>query len=104
MVQTLQAELAQRPSLEKVEEMRKEHKATELLLDGTLRENERCEAEKARYGLFFVLLDISLKTPARMKIREQMLERELTKLAGENWQVRSLWCFVHHSPFSCATL
>ncbi|KAK0464264.1 uncharacterized protein EV420DRAFT_1302529 [Desarmillaria tabescens] len=69
-VQQLQAQLAQRPSLESVQELQKEHKNLELLLQGTQRENERCMA------------DIE-----RGKTREKMLERELARLAGDNWQV-----------------
>lgn len=41
----------------------------DLILQGTQRENERCMAE----------LD-------RARKREKMLEREIAKLAGENWQ------------------
>ncbi|KAK0202012.1 hypothetical protein DFS33DRAFT_1351464 [Desarmillaria ectypa] len=68
-VQQLQAQLAQRPSLETVQELEKDHKNLELLLQGTQRENERCMA------------DIE-----RGKTREKMLERELARLAGDNWQ------------------
>ncbi|KAJ7165333.1 hypothetical protein C8R46DRAFT_987682 [Mycena filopes] len=68
-VQTLQAQLAQRPPVETIQELEREHKSLGLLLDGTQRENERCMAEIERG-----------------KAREKMLERELTKLAGENWQ------------------
>jgi len=68
-VQLLQAQLAQRPPLETIQELEKEYKNLELLLQGTQRENERCMAEMERG-----------------KTREKMLERELTKLAGENWQ------------------
>ncbi|KAF5384838.1 hypothetical protein D9615_000905 [Tricholomella constricta] len=68
-IQLLQAQLAQRPPLEAVQELEKEYKNLDLLLQGTQRENERCMAELER-----------------AKTREKMLERELTKLAGENWQ------------------
>ncbi|PBK97413.1 hypothetical protein ARMGADRAFT_1075901 [Armillaria gallica] len=68
-VQQLQAQLAQRPSLETIQELQKDHKNLELLLQGTQRENERCMA------------DID-----RGKTREKMLERELARLAGDNWQ------------------
>ncbi|KAF8079301.1 hypothetical protein FPV67DRAFT_1468325 [Lyophyllum atratum] len=68
-IQLLQAQLAQRPPLEAVQELEKEYKNLDLLLQGTQRENERCMAE----------LD-------RARTREKMLERELTKLAGDNWQ------------------
>jgi hypothetical protein len=68
-IETLQASLAQRPPLETIQELEKEYKHLELLLQGTQRENERCMTELER-----------------SKNREKMLERELTKLAGENWQ------------------
>ncbi|KAF9037001.1 hypothetical protein BDZ89DRAFT_1061696 [Hymenopellis radicata] len=68
-VQSLQAQLAQRPPLESVQELRKEYKDLELLLEGTQRENERCMSELERG-----------------KTREKMLERELARFAGENWQ------------------
>ncbi|KAK0221631.1 hypothetical protein IW262DRAFT_1447958 [Armillaria fumosa] len=68
-VQQLQAQLAQRPSLETIQELQKDHKNLELLLQGTQRENERCMA------------DID-----RGKTREKMLERELARLVGDNWQ------------------
>ncbi|KIK29834.1 hypothetical protein PISMIDRAFT_648032 [Pisolithus microcarpus 441] len=67
---TLQAQLAQRPSIETFQEFEKEHRNLELLLQGTQRENERCMAE----------ID-------RMKTREKLLEQALAKVAGENWQV-----------------
>ncbi|KAK7042163.1 hypothetical protein R3P38DRAFT_2692733 [Favolaschia claudopus] len=68
-ITTLQAQLAQRPPIERVQDLEKEYKSLELLLSGTQRENERCMAEIERG-----------------KAREKMLERELTRLAGENWQ------------------
>ncbi|KAJ7015891.1 hypothetical protein C8F04DRAFT_1021580 [Mycena alexandri] len=68
-VEALQAQLAQRPPIEHIQELEREHKSLGLLLDGTQRENERCMAEIERG-----------------KAREKMLERELTRLAGENWQ------------------
>ncbi|TBU26861.1 hypothetical protein BD311DRAFT_761731 [Dichomitus squalens] len=68
-IQSLQAQLAQRPPLEKIQALEKEYTNLELLLQGTQRENERCMAELERG-----------------KVREKMLERELEKLAGVNWQ------------------
>ena len=32
--------------------------------------------------------DTNVKSPCSAKAREKQLERELTKLLGENWQVR----------------
>ncbi|KAI6012747.1 hypothetical protein F5J12DRAFT_549696 [Pisolithus orientalis] len=66
---SLQAQLAQRPSIEKFQEYEKERRNLELLLQGTQRENERCMAE----------ID-------RIKTREKLLEQALAKVAGENWQ------------------
>ncbi|KAI0368925.1 hypothetical protein BV20DRAFT_968732 [Pilatotrama ljubarskyi] len=68
-VQALQAQLAQRPPLETVQALEKEYTNLEILLQGTQRENERCMAELERG-----------------KAREKLLERELEKLAGANWQ------------------
>ncbi|OSX66829.1 hypothetical protein POSPLADRAFT_1042138 [Postia placenta MAD-698-R-SB12] len=68
-IQTLQAQLAQRPPLEAVQALQKEYTNLDILLQGTQRENERCMAELERG-----------------KAREKMLERELEKLAGANWQ------------------
>ncbi|KAG6877021.1 hypothetical protein C0992_011043 [Termitomyces sp. T32_za158] len=68
-IQVLQAQLAQRPPLESVQQLEKEYKNLDLLLQGTQRENERCMAE----------LD-------RARKREKTLEQALARLAGENWQ------------------
>ncbi|KAF8145966.1 hypothetical protein K438DRAFT_1629068 [Mycena galopus ATCC 62051] len=81
-VEALQAQLAQRPPIEMIQQLEKEHKSLELLLDGTQRENERCMSEIERG-----------------KAREKMLERELSKLAGENWQSA-----LDIAPSSSATL
>ncbi|KAF8982519.1 hypothetical protein BDQ17DRAFT_1397113 [Cyathus striatus] len=67
--QALQAQLAQRPSIEMIQGFEKEYKNLELLLQGTQRENERCMAELER-----------------SKAREKMLENALARLVGENWQ------------------
>ncbi|KAI5115088.1 hypothetical protein M0805_005542, partial [Coniferiporia weirii] len=68
-VLALQDQLSQRPPIEQIRELEREYKNLELLLTGTQRENERCMAELERG-----------------KNREKMLERELARLAGENWQ------------------
>ncbi|PCH34351.1 hypothetical protein WOLCODRAFT_135665 [Wolfiporia cocos MD-104 SS10] len=68
-IQVLQAQLAQRPPVETVQALEKEYTNLDILLQGTQRENERCMAELERG-----------------KAREKMLERELEKLAGANWQ------------------
>lgn len=65
----LQDQLRQRPPLDHVQALEREYKNLELLLSGTQRENERCMAELER-----------------AKSREKMLEKELARLAGENWQ------------------
>ncbi|KIK94518.1 hypothetical protein PAXRUDRAFT_827925 [Paxillus rubicundulus Ve08.2h10] len=66
---TLQAQLAQRPPIETIQELEKEYKNLDLILQGTQRENERCMTELER-----------------VRTREKMLEQALAKLAGENWQ------------------
>ncbi|KZP29269.1 hypothetical protein FIBSPDRAFT_851638 [Athelia psychrophila] len=68
-IDMLQAQLSQRPPLENILELEKEYKSLEILLQGTQRENERCMADMERG-----------------KNREKLLERELEKLAGSNWQ------------------
>lgn len=47
-IQTLQVQLSQRPSAEAVQELQREYKNLELLLQGTQRENERCMGELER--------------------------------------------------------
>ncbi|KAJ4476936.1 hypothetical protein C8J55DRAFT_93199 [Lentinula edodes] len=78
----LQSQLSLRPPVEHVQALEREYKDLELLLEGTQRENERCMGEMER-----------------MKIREKMLERELARLAGDNWQSS-----LDISPFPPATI
>ncbi|EGO05430.1 hypothetical protein SERLA73DRAFT_83108 [Serpula lacrymans var. lacrymans S7.3] len=66
---SLQAQLSERPPIEHIQELEKEYKDLELLLQGTQRENERCMSELERG-----------------RNREKMLEQALAKVAGENWQ------------------
>jgi uncharacterized protein YigA (DUF484 family) len=47
-IESLQAQLAQRPPLDQIQELEKEYKNLELLLQGTQRENERCMTELER--------------------------------------------------------
>ncbi|KAF8195065.1 hypothetical protein BJ912DRAFT_876291 [Pholiota molesta] len=68
-VQALQEQLAQRPPIEKIQELEMEYKNLELILVGTQRENEK-----------------SMAQIEQAKQREKMLERELTRLAGDNWR------------------
>jgi len=68
-IQALQAQLAHRPPIEAIQALRKEYSNLELILQGTQRENERAMTELERG-----------------KQREKLLERELEKLAGSNWQ------------------
>ncbi|PFH48108.1 hypothetical protein AMATHDRAFT_150576, partial [Amanita thiersii Skay4041] len=68
-IQNLQNQLALRPSVEQFQAYDAERKDLELILAGSQRENERCMAELER-----------------AKTRIQLLERELARLAGENWQ------------------
>jgi len=75
--------------LEQVQELQQEFKNLELILQGTQRENEKCMADLERLagGHFLSLPVIWAEYFYRQKLREKMLERELTKLAGDNWQV-----------------
>ncbi|KAE9398856.1 hypothetical protein BT96DRAFT_957442 [Gymnopus androsaceus JB14] len=59
----LQSQLTLRPPVEHIQALEREYKDLELLLT-------RCMTEMER-----------------MKIREKMLERELARLAGDNWQM-----------------
>lgn len=72
-VDSLNGALRARPPIEKVQELEKEFHSLELLLHGTQRENERAMAE----------LD-------RVKNREKLMERELKKFAGDDWEVRCI--------------
>jgi hypothetical protein len=47
-IRTLQAQLAQRPPIEAIQELRKEYSNLELILQGTQRENERAMTELER--------------------------------------------------------
>jgi hypothetical protein len=47
-IQTLQTQLAQRPPIEAIQELRKEYSNLELILQGTQRENERAMTELER--------------------------------------------------------
>lgn len=47
-IHALNAQLATRPPIEDVQEMQREYKNLELILQGTQRENERCMAELER--------------------------------------------------------
>jgi hypothetical protein len=47
-IQTLQVQLAQRPPIEAIQELRKEYSNLELILQGTQRENERAMTELER--------------------------------------------------------
>lgn len=67
---SLNAALRARPPIEKVQELEKEFHSLELLLHGTQRENERAMTE----------LD-------RVKNREKLMERELKRFAGDDWEV-----------------
>ncbi|KAH9932108.1 uncharacterized protein BXZ73DRAFT_46978 [Epithele typhae] len=68
-VQTLQAQLASRPPLDEVQALEKEYKNLELILLGTQRENER-----------------SMSEIESRKAREKLLEKELERAYGSNWQ------------------
>ncbi|KAF9654408.1 hypothetical protein BDM02DRAFT_149996 [Thelephora ganbajun] len=68
-IQMLQVQLSQRPPVEAVQELQREYKNLELLLQGTQRENERCMGELER---------------SKMQVKH--LEQALTDLAGPNWK------------------
>lgn len=73
-----------------MQELQKEYTNLDILLQGTQRENERCMAEMERYVVWASpSCWLSIR---RGKVREKMLERELEKLAGANWQVRLFHC------------
>ena len=50
-IQALQDQLAQRPPIERIQELEKEYKNLDLILQGTLRENEKSMADMERYTL-----------------------------------------------------
>ncbi|KAJ7793308.1 hypothetical protein B0H14DRAFT_3094031 [Mycena olivaceomarginata] len=77
--EALQIQLTEWPLLETIQRVEKEYKSLGLLLDGTQRENDRCMSEIERG-----------------EAREEMLERELAKLAGENWQIEQQQATLAH--------
>ena len=93
-IRALQAQLSLRPPIEAIQELRKEYSNLELILQGTQRENERAMTELERLVLFAVLVETITHSPRhlvdRSRQREKLLERELERLAGSNWQVRVL--------------
>lgn len=93
-IQALQAQLAQRPPIEAIQELRKEYSNLELILQGTQRENERAMTELERLVspaiVWEMVVNSSCCSIDRGRQREKLLERELEKLAGSNWQVRVL--------------
>jgi chaperonin cofactor prefoldin len=106
-IQALQAQLAQRPPIEAIQELRKEYSNLELILQGTQRENERAMTELERLvspAIVWKMVANSLYSVDRGRQREKVLERELEKLAGSNWQVRALSTPAHsreaHHPFA----
>jgi hypothetical protein len=93
-IQAHQAQLAQRPPIEAIQELRKEYSNLELILQGTQRENERAMTELERLVspniVWKMAANSSFHSVDRGRQREKLLERELEKLAGSNWQVRAL--------------
>ncbi|KAG8898152.1 hypothetical protein FRB99_007635 [Tulasnella sp. 403] len=69
LVASLQTQLASRPPLTKVQALEKEYNQLELLYHSTQRENQLCMAEIEKG-----------------KRREKILEAELVKLFGDDWQ------------------
>ena len=80
-IETLQAQLAQRPPLETIQELEKEYKHLELLLQGTQRENERCMTEMERCVLDY--LQLSQRT-AHARCMGILEERAAKRCLREN--------------------
>ncbi|GJJ13229.1 hypothetical protein Clacol_007480 [Clathrus columnatus] len=68
-VETLQKALKERPPPEEIQTLSRELQNLELLLHGTQKENERATSELER-----------------LKNREKLMERELKRLIGEDWE------------------
>ncbi|KAF9055678.1 hypothetical protein BJ165DRAFT_1427938 [Panaeolus papilionaceus] len=66
---SLQDQLAQRPPLDVIQALQREHKSNEIILQGTQRENEKCMAELER-----------------AKSREKWYDSKLREHVGESWQ------------------
>ena len=62
-IRALQAQLALRPPIEAIQELRKEYSNLELILQGTQRENERAMTELERLILFAVLIRTIAHSP-----------------------------------------
>lgn len=87
---SLQALLAQRPSAEELRSARETVRNVELLLAGANKENERAMMETERsVSADWTINCISTNGHAmsRANRRIKILEDELARLAGENWQV-----------------
>jgi hypothetical protein len=62
-IRALQAQLAQRPPIEAIQELRKEYSNLELILQGTQRENERAMTELERLVSLAVLVRTIAHSP-----------------------------------------
>jgi hypothetical protein len=79
--------------VEAVQELQREYKNLELLLQGTQRENERCMADLDRWGVHCERWSCGIRSLIRLvlsprsKMQVKHLEQALTDLAGPNWKV-----------------
>jgi len=88
---SLQALLAQRPSAEELRSAKETVRNVELLLAGANKENERAMMETERSVSADWTINCTLTDDrhpmSRANRRIKILEDELARLAGENWQV-----------------
>jgi hypothetical protein len=83
----LQQQLNERPPIETVQKIKAEYRNLDLLWQGTQRENERAMERLEQFVRLILEINAYVDFLYSAKIREKQLERKLTELLGENWQV-----------------
>lgn len=85
-IRTLQAQLAQRPPIEAIQELRKEYSNLELILQGTQRENERAMTELERLVLPATLVWTSANNLYCIWLIGVDKERSFLSASSRDWQ------------------
>lgn len=85
----LKSQLAERPSVEAVDALKKEYMNLELLLDGTQRENERCMAELEKCALTSCTPNTAY---SHRKCSVENSAKKLSKVNSRSWQVQTGRC------------
>ena len=86
-IQALQAQLAQRPPIEAIQELRKEYSNLELILQGTQRENERAMTELERLvSPVTIVRKTVANSPQCARLTGVNRERSFLSANSRNWQ------------------